>query len=73
MRRLTYAVPRKETAVAISRITIYAFSGVDREIRNYIYSYDEDAFIEKQIFTTKVFSTGGINNIYSNFPEYKAR
>ena len=59
--------------IATPVITIYAFSGVDREIRNYIYSYDEDAFIEKQIFTTKVFSTGGINNIYSNFPEYKAR
>ena len=54
-------------------ITAYAFSGSDRDIRNYTYDYDQDAFIEDQIFTTKVFSTGGINTIYSTFPEYKAR
>lgn len=59
--------------VATPVITVYAFSGTDRDIRNYTYSYEEDAFIEDQIFTTKVFSTGGINTIYSTFPEYKAR
>ena len=59
--------------IATPVITVYAFSGTDRDIRNYIYDYDEDAFIEDQIFTTKVFSTGGINTIYSTFPEYKPR
>ena len=48
-------------------------SGIDRDIRNYVYDYDEDVFIEEQLFTTKTFSTGGINTIYSTFPEYKAR
>lgn len=61
------------SGVATPVITVYAFSGTDRDIRNYVYNYDEDAFIEDQIFTTKVFSTGGINTIYSTFPEYKAR
>ena len=59
--------------IATPVITAYAFSETDRDIRNYVYSYDEDAFIEDQIFTTKVFSTGGINTLYSTFPEYKAR
>ena len=59
--------------IATPIITVYAFSGTDRDIRNYTYSYDEDAFIEDQIFTTKTFSTGGINTLYSTFPEYKAR
>ena len=59
--------------VATPVITAYAFSGADRDIRNYIYNYDEDAFIEEQIFTTKSFSTGGINTLYSTFPEYKPR
>ena len=54
-------------------ITVYAFSGTDRDIRNYVYNYDEDAFIEEQLFTTKAFSTGGINTLYSTFPEYTAR
>ena len=54
-------------------ITLYAFSGTDRDIRNYTYNEEEDAFIEDQIFTTKVFSTGGINNLYSTFPEYREK
>lgn len=61
------------SGVATPVITVYAFSGTDRDIRIYTYDYDEDAFIEDQIFTTKVFSTGGINTLYSTFPEYKAR
>ncbi|MCR4692936.1 MAG: hypothetical protein K5664_03555 [Firmicutes bacterium] len=61
------------SGVATPIITAYAFSGTDRDIRNYVYDYDEDAFIEEQIFTTKNFSTGGINTLYSTFPEYKAR
>lgn len=59
--------------IATPIITAYIFSGMDRDIRNYTYNYDEDAFVEDQIFTTKVFSTGGINTLYSTFPEYKAR
>lgn len=50
-------------------ITVYIFSGNDREIRNYI--FDGEYFIESQEYTTKNFSTGGINNRYSTFPEYK--
>ncbi|MCR4719906.1 MAG: hypothetical protein K5768_09790 [Firmicutes bacterium] len=59
--------------IATPVITVYAFSGTDRDIRNYIYDYDEDVFVEDQIFTTRTFSTGGINTIYSTFPEYKPR
>ena len=50
-------------------ITVYIFSGNDREIRNYI--YDGEYFIESQEYTTKNFSTGGINNRYSSIQEYK--
>ncbi|MBQ2890553.1 MAG: hypothetical protein IJE44_02770 [Clostridia bacterium] len=50
-------------------ITVYIFSGNDREIRNYI--FDGEYFIESQEYTTKNFSTGGINNRYSTLPEYK--
>ncbi|MBO5460016.1 MAG: hypothetical protein J5981_07205 [Lachnospira sp.] len=50
-------------------ITLYIFSGNDREVRNYY--YDGDCFVENQEFTTKGFSTGGINNLYSTMPEYK--
>lgn len=59
--------------IATPVITVYAFSSTDRDIRNYIYDYDEDVFVEDQIFTTRTFSTGGINTIYSTFPEYKPR
>lgn len=50
-------------------ITVYVFSGNDREIRNYI--FDGEAFVEEQEYTTKNFSTGGINNRYSSIPNYK--
>ena len=59
--------------IATPVIIAYVFSGADRDIRIYTYDYDEDAFIEEQIFTTKAFSTGGVNTLYSTFPEYKAR
>lgn len=50
-------------------ITVYIFSGNDREIRNY--TFDGEYFVESQEYTTRNFSTGGINNMYSTFPEYK--
>lgn len=50
-------------------ITVYVFSGNDREIRNYI--YDGEFFVESIEYTTKNFSTGGINNMYGTIPEYK--
>ena len=50
-------------------ITVYIFSGNDREIRNYI--FDGEYFIESQEYTTKNFSTGGINNRYTSIQEYK--
>ena len=50
-------------------ITVYIFSGNDREIRNYI--FDGESFIESQEYTTKNFSTGGINNRYTSMQEYK--
>lgn len=59
--------------IATPVITVYAFSGADRDIRIYVYDSKEDAFTEEQIFTTKTFSTGGVNTLYSTFPEYKAR
>lgn len=59
--------------IATPIITAYIFSGADREVRNYTYSYKEDAFIEEQMFSTQKFSTGGINNLYSTFPQPQAR
>lgn len=50
-------------------ITVYIFSGNDREIRNYI--FDGTDFVESQEYNTKNFSTGGINNMYSTIREYK--
>ena len=50
-------------------ITVYVFSGNDREIRNYI--YNGEVFVESIEYTTKNFSTGGINNMYGTMPEYK--
>ncbi len=50
-------------------VTVYAFSGNDREIRNYV--YDGEFFVETIEYTTKDFSTGGINNMYGTIPEYK--
>ncbi len=50
-------------------ITVYIFSGNDREIRNY--TFDGECFIESQEYTTKNFSTGGINNRYTSIQEYK--
>ncbi len=50
-------------------ITLYIFSGNDREIRNYI--FDGECFVESQEYTTKNFSTGGINNRYSSIQEYR--
>lgn len=52
-------------------ITAYVFSSTDREIRNYIYDVEKDVFIEYQEYTTKNFSTGGINNLFTSMPEYK--
>lgn len=59
--------------VSTNVVTAYIFSGTDREIRNYVYNAAEDVFVEEQVFTTAEFSTGGINTLYSNFPEYKAK
>ena len=50
-------------------VTVYVFSGTDRQVINYI--YDGEFFVENIEFTTKDFSTGGINKIYSTLPEYK--
>ena len=50
-------------------ITLYIFSGNDRDIRNYV--FDGEYFVESQEYTTRNFSTGGINNMYSTIQEYK--
>lgn len=50
-------------------VTAYIFSGVDRQIRNY--TFDGECFVESVEYTTKNFSTGGINNMYKTIPEYK--
>lgn len=52
-------------------ITAYVFSNTDRDIRNYIYDAEQDLFVEYQEYTTKNFSTGGINNLFTSMPEYK--
>lgn len=54
-------------------ITAYVFGGTDREIRNYTYDKDDGVFVEDIVYTTANFSTGGVNNYYSTFPEYKAK
>ncbi len=51
-------------------VTAYIFSGTEREIRNY--SFDGEMFVEEQVFNTRAFSTGGINNMYSSMPEPEA-
>lgn len=51
-------------------ITAYIFSNTDRDIRNYVYDPEEDVFTEYQEYTTKSFSTGGINNLFTSMPEY---
>ncbi len=56
--------------VATPVVTAYIFSGTDREIRNY--SFDGEMFVEEQVFNTREFSTGGINNMYSSIPEPEA-
>lgn len=48
-------------------VTAYIFSGADREIRNY--KFVEDYFEETIVYSTKEFSTGGINCMYSTLPE----
>ena len=48
-------------------ITAYIFSGTDREIRNYVFI--DDYFEETIVYTTKGFSTGGVNCMYSTLPE----
>ena len=60
-----------EEPVTTTVITAYVFSNADRDIRNYIYDSDKDVFIEYQEYTTKSFSTGGINNLFTSMPEYK--
>ncbi len=57
--------------IATPIITVYIFSGTDREIRNYI--FEENVFVEYSEYSTKQFSTGGINNMYSSMPEYKEK
>lgn len=52
-------------------VTAYIFGGTEREIRNYIYS--QGFFEEKIVYTTKDFSTGGINSLYSTLPESEAK
>lgn len=52
-------------------ITAYIFSGADREIRNY--RFVDDCFEETVVYTTKEFSTGGVNCLYSTIPESEAR
>ena len=52
-------------------ITAYVFSNADRDIRNYIYDAERVLFVEYQEYTTKNFSTGGINNLFTSMPEYK--
>ena len=48
-------------------ITAYIFSGTDREIRNYMLV--EDYFEETLVYSTKEFSTGGVNCLYTTLPE----
>ncbi len=48
-------------------ITAYIFSVNDREIRNYI--FEDGVFVEYLEYSTRQFSTGGINNRYSTLPE----
>ena len=53
--------------MATTVITAYIFSGNDREIRNYV--FEKDVFVEYKEYSTKQFSTGGVNNLYTTIPE----
>lgn len=52
-------------------VTAYIFGGADREVRNY--TFNGESFDETIVYTTRQFSTGGINSLYTTFPEYVAR
>ncbi len=52
-------------------ITAYIYSGTDREIRNYF--FEDGVFVEYIEYTTRQFSTGGINVFYSSIPEPKEK
>lgn len=52
-------------------VTAYIFSGADREIRNY--TFNGESFDEVILYSTRQFSTGGVNSLYTTFPEYKSR
>ena len=52
-------------------VTAYIFSGTDREIRNYV--YNGECFEETIVYTTKEFSTGGVNCMYTTLPESEPR
>jgi len=54
--------------IATPVITAYFFGGEKREIREYL--YDGKFFVETTSYTTDNFSTGGINNIVTSFPDY---
>ncbi len=61
------------SGVSTDIITAYIFSGSDREIRNYTFDKTDGVFVEEKVYTTGEISTGGINNLYSSMPEYKAK
>ena len=52
-------------------ITAYIFSGTDREVRNYVFA--DGVFEETVVYSTKEFSTGGVNCLYSTLPENEAK
>ena len=52
-------------------ITAYIFSGTDREVRNYMFA--DGVFEETVVYSTKEFSTGGVNCLYSTLPENEAK
>lgn len=52
-------------------VTAYIFSGAEREVRNY--TFNGESFDEVILYSTREFSTGGVNSLYTTFPEYESR
>ena len=56
---------------ATPSVTVYIFSGTDREIRSY--TFEGDCFEETVVFSTKEISTGGVNCLYSTLPDSEVK
>ena len=55
-----------------TQIDVVTSAGASFSLRGYSYSEKEDGFIEENLYSTKDVTAGGINRIFSSFPEYRS-